>query len=142
MTLRYLLDTNVISEPALRKPNAQVVRKLKAEAATCAIAAPVWHELTYGVKRLPRGKRREELEAYLMDVVNGSFPILAYDAAAAAWHGEERARLERLGKSASFVDGQIAAIAFVHGLELVTDNVRDFRRFKGLGVKSWRRPLR
>lgn len=138
MTLRYLLDTNVVSEPALQKPNAKVLGKLKAEATSCAIAAPVWHELTYGVKRLPRGKRREELEAYLTDVVSGSFPVLAYDAVAAAWHGEERARLERLGKPAPFVDGQIAAIAFVNGLELVTDNVKDFRRFKGLGVKSWR----
>lgn len=41
-------------------------------------------------------------------------------------------------KPAPIVDGQIAAIAFVNGLELVTDNVKDFRRFKGLGVKSWR----
>jgi tRNA(fMet)-specific endonuclease VapC len=89
------------------------------------------------VKRLPRGKRREELEAYLADVVNASFPVLAYDAAAAAWHGGERARLERLGKPAPFVDGQIAAIAFVNGLELVTDNVKHFRRFRGLVVESW-----
>jgi tRNA(fMet)-specific endonuclease VapC len=86
---------------------------------------------------LPRGKRRATLEAYLRDVVQASFPILAYDEAAATWHGEERARLDALGRPAPFVDGQIAAIAQVHGLVLVTTNDKDFGRFKGLRVENW-----
>jgi tRNA(fMet)-specific endonuclease VapC len=69
--------------------------------------------------------------------VHGSFPILPYDEAAATWHGEERARLEALGRPAPFVDGQIAAIAHVHGLVLVTTNDKDFARFKGLPVENW-----
>jgi len=70
-------------------------------------------------------------------VVHGSFPILPYDEAAATWHGKERARLEALGRPAPFVDGQIAAIAHVHGLVLVTANDRDFGRFKGVTVENW-----
>jgi tRNA(fMet)-specific endonuclease VapC len=136
--LQYLLDTNIVSEPALQRPSPKVLARLKTESSACAIAAPVWHELTYGVRRLPRSKRREELEAYLTEVVQRSFPIIPYDETAAAWHGAERARLEKLGKPAPFVDGQIAAIAFVNGLTLVTGNVKDFRRFKGVGVKTWR----
>jgi tRNA(fMet)-specific endonuclease VapC len=77
------------------------------------------------------------LEAYLRDVVQGSFPILPYDEAAAAWHGEERARLESLGRPVPFVDGQIAAIAHVNGLILATTNDKDFVRFKGLAVRNW-----
>jgi tRNA(fMet)-specific endonuclease VapC len=73
----------------------------------------------------------------LYDVVHGSFPILPYDEAAATWHGEERARLEAHGRPAPFVDGQIAAIAHVHGLALVTTNDKDFARFKGLTVENW-----
>ena len=138
MTLRYLLDTNILSEPARQRPNRKIIERLRAESHACATAAPVWHELRYGVSRIPRGKRRDELEAYLTDVVHASFPILAYDAMAAAWHGAERARLERLGKTAAFVDGQIAAIAVVNGLELVTADAKDFRRFKGLALNSWR----
>lgn len=138
MSLRYLLDTNVVSEPALRRPSARVLKKLKAEGPRCAIAAPIWHELTYGIRRLPRGKRRKELEAYVNQVVRASFPILPYDEAAAAWHGAERARLEKLGRPSPFVDGQIAAIAFVNGLELVTGNAKDFRRYKELTVTTWR----
>ena len=86
---------------------------------------------------MPRGKRRAALEAYLRDVVQGSFPILPYDEAAATWHGEERARLEALGRPAPFVDGQVAAIAHVNGLVLATINERDFTRFKGLTVENW-----
>jgi tRNA(fMet)-specific endonuclease VapC len=77
------------------------------------------------------------LEVYLRDVVHGSFPILPYDEAAAAWHGEERARLEALGRPVPFVDGQIAAIAHVHGLVLATTNDKDFARFKGLTIETW-----
>lgn len=138
MKLKYLLDTNVVSEPALERPSNRMLQKLKEEAPNCAIAAPVWHELMYGVSRLPRGKRRAVLEAYLSEVVQGAFPVLPYDEGAAAWHAGERARLEKLGKTAAFVDGQIAAIAFVNGLQVVTENTKDFRRFKGVGVANWR----
>jgi tRNA(fMet)-specific endonuclease VapC len=56
-------------------------------------------------------KRRDAIAAYLNDVVLASFPVLAYDEAAAHWHGLERARLEALGFPPPNVDGQIAAVA-------------------------------
>ena len=139
MTLRYLLDTNIASVPVAKKPDEHVIRQLRRHGAVCAIAAPVWHELTCGCRRLPAGTRRVALEAYLEDVVRRSFPILPYDEAAATWHGHERARLERLGRPAPYVDGQIAAIAHVHGLVLVTANTEDFARFKGIKVRNWTR---
>jgi tRNA(fMet)-specific endonuclease VapC len=140
VTLRYLLDTGIVSVPVSKKPDPLVLKRLDANGPESAIAAPVWHELTYGCQRLPQGKRRTALEAYLRDVVRGSFPNLPYDEAAATWHGKERARLEALGRSAPFVDGQVAAIAHVHGLVLVTMNDRDFDGFDGLTVENWSRP--
>lgn len=137
MTLRYLLDTSIVSAPVSKKPDAAIVRRLDEHGPECAIAAPVWHELTYGCRRLPKGKRRAALENYLRDVVGASFPVLPYDEAAARWHGEERARLEALGRPAPFVDGQIAAIAHANGLILVTTNTKDFARFKELTVENW-----
>jgi tRNA(fMet)-specific endonuclease VapC len=137
VTLRYLLDTNIVSAPVAKKPDARVIGQLERYGAVCAIAAPVWHELTYGCRRLPAGKRRVALEAYLEDVIRRSFPILPYDDAAATWHGQERARLERIGRPAPYVDGQIAAIAHIHGLVLVTANTEDFSRFKGIKVRDW-----
>lgn len=137
MTARYLLDTSIVSSPISKVPNAAVLERLEEHGHECAVAAPVWHELTYGCHRLPRGKRREAVETYLKDVVLASFPILAYDEDAAHWHGLERTRLEGLGKPAPFVDGQIAAIAYVNEMTLVTVNVKDFARFKGVDVENW-----
>jgi tRNA(fMet)-specific endonuclease VapC len=137
MTLGFLLDTSIVSAPVSKRPDPAILERLRDRGPECAIAAPGWHELTFGCRRLPKGKRRTALEAYLRDVVRGSFPILPYDEAAATWHGEERARLEALGRPAPFVDGQIAAIAKVHGLVLATTNDKDFARFRGLTVENW-----
>ncbi|MBF8300140.1 MAG: PilT protein domain protein [Acidobacteria bacterium] len=141
MTLRYLLDTSIVSVPVSKTPDPGILQRLHEHGAACAIAAPVWHELTYGCRRLPHGRRRVALESYLHDVVRGSFPILPYDERAASWHGQERARLEALGRPAPYVDGQIAAIAEVNELVLVTANARDFARFKELRVETWMRKV-
>ena len=45
------------------------------------------------------------------------------------------ARLSKVGRTPSFADGQIAAIAVVNGLTLVTDNVRNFQHFESLEVE-------
>jgi len=134
--LRYLLDTNVVSQPMMKTPAAGVMRKLASSADECAIAAPVWHELLYGCKRMPAGKRRDALQDYLADVVS-TFEILPYDDLAAKVHAIERVRLEQSGTTATFVDGQIAAIAQINELVLVTANVRDFAPFKALTVENW-----
>ena len=120
--LRYLLDTSIVSSPVSKIPDPFVVARLTERGPECAIAAPVWHELTFGCRRLASGKRRDALETYLNDVVRAMFPVLPYDEAAATWHAHERARLEALGRPAPFVDGQIAAIAHANQLVLVTLN--------------------
>lgn len=137
MTLRYLLDTAIVSEPVAKKPNPKVIKRLGQNGLYCALAAPVWHELVYGCNRLPDGKRRTALEEFLQVVIRASFPILPYDEVAAAWHGNERARLEELGRVAPYVDGQIAAVARTQNLVLVTPNVKHFARFEGLTVVNW-----
>jgi tRNA(fMet)-specific endonuclease VapC len=139
VTLRYLLDTSIVSSAISAKPNKNVVQRLTQRGPLCAIASIVWDELTYGCARLESGKRKTELEAYLHDVVLKSFPVLPYDQDAATWHGLERARLERAGRAGPYVDGQIAAIARAQDLVLVTANVRDFARFKDLTVEDWTR---
>ena len=63
--------------------------------------------------------------------------ILPYDERAADWHATERARLSSLGQTPPFVEGQIAAIASVNGLVLVTRNTSDYKLFSGLKVKNW-----
>jgi len=100
-------------------------------------AAPVWHELQYGCKRLPPSRKREVIEVFLLDVVKKNIFILPYDDRAAEWHAKERARLSLKGKPPPFVDGQIAAIAKINDLVLVTRNVEDFKLFSGLKSENW-----
>lgn len=135
--MKYLLDTSVVSEPVKPRPNMRVLARLREHGDECVIAASVWHELRYGVLRLPPSKRREALERYLDEVVRAAYPILPYDEAAADWHARERARLERVGNPPPWVDGEIAATAAVAGALFVTANPRDFRRFRGVRVRDW-----
>ena len=133
----YLLDTNVVSEPLRPEPSEGVVRKLRIHGEESAIPAPVWHELRFGCARLPPSRRRDTLERYLEDVVLASFPVLDYDQEAADWHARQRARLVAAGQTPPFVDGQIAAIAHVNDLIVVTSNDRDFEDFQGIRVERW-----
>ncbi len=82
-------------------------------------------------------KKRTAIETYLEEVVRNALPILPYDEEAASWHASERARLGRRGRPPTFADGQIAAIARVNELVVVTANMRDFRRFEGLELENW-----
>jgi tRNA(fMet)-specific endonuclease VapC len=113
------------------------MRRLRDHEGEMAIPALVWHELRFGCARLARSRRREVIERYLDEVVGVSLPVLDYDRRAADWHALERARLVAAGRTPPFVDGQIAAIARVNGLILVTLNKADFQDFKGLLVRSW-----
>jgi len=137
--IKYLLDTNVVSEAVRTTPNGNVMKKLEKHQNEMATAVIVWHELQFGYQRLPAYRKRSLIKAYLEEVVAPSLPILPYDRAAAEWHADQRARLTAAGKTPAFVDGQIAAIAKVNGLTLVTRNTADFKIFSGLKVENWHR---
>jgi len=134
---QYLLDTNILSEPLSAAPNKALLARLKRHEGELAISSVVWHELVFGASRLPPSRRRTAIERYLTQVVEATIPIIAYDAGAAVWHGAERARLQGLGIAPSFADGQIAAVASVNGLILVTRNMKDFQHFKGVRLENW-----
>lgn len=137
--MKFLLDTNVLSEAVKTAPNQHVLDMLEKHQDEIATAAPVWHELQYGCMRLAASRKRELIETYLEDVVWHNLDILPYDDRAATWHASERARLTAKGQIPSFVDGQIAAIAKVNGLAVVTRNTSDFRPFSDLKVQNWHR---
>lgn len=134
--VKYLLDTNGLSEPVRPTPNAGFLKRFRANDAKLALASVTLHEALYGVERLADGKRKDTLRVYLRDVVQ-KLAILPYDAKAAEWHARERARLDAAGKPMPYADGQIAAVAAVHGLTIVTANVRDFRHVEGVTVENW-----
>ena len=135
--LRYLLDTNVLSEPSRPSPDAGVRSRLHAHRHEVCAAAPILHEMQYGLARMPDGARKRQLVRYLEQVLRRPLLILPYDREAALWHAEERARLTARGRTPPYVDGQIAAIATTNDLTLVTRNTGDFADFANLRVANW-----
>ncbi len=138
--MKYLIDTNVLSEAVKTFPDKSVMRMLEKCQHEIVTAAPVWHELQFGCQRLARSRKREIIASFLTDVVKRTMPILPYDDRAAEWHAGERARLSSKGLTPSFVDGQIAAISVVNGLILVTRNIDDFKHFLRPKIENWHFP--
>lgn len=129
----------MLSEPIKSRPSKRVLAALTehdGELATCSI---VWHELRYGASLLGVSKKRRAIETYLEEAVRSALPVLPYDEEAATRHASERARLGKRGRPPAAADGQIAAIAWVNELVIVTANVKDFRRFQGLKLEDWSR---
>lgn len=137
VTARFLLDTNAVSEGARPNPSRAFLARFEQHRGSLAIAAPTWHELLFGVERLPLGRRRSAVEEYLATVIVGCMEILPYDDLAAAWHARERARLVAAGKTPPLMDSQIAAIAVRNQLVLVTNNLADFSPFSTLQLVDW-----
>jgi predicted nucleic acid-binding protein len=127
----YLLDTMVISELRRARPHGGVLAWLKnIDDADLRISAVTLGESQAGIERTRKQNppRAAELEAWL-DVVAASWNVLPMDGAifrrwAQRMHGRNDDRIE---------DAMIAATAAVHGLTVVTRNVRDIRPF---GVKT------
>lgn len=119
-------------------PNQAVLSRLEEHGGELATASTVWHELLFGIAALPRGRRRHQLERYLLEVLSKGVVVLPYDRDAAAWQAAERARLKTTGRQLDLADGQIAAVAAVNDLTLITANVSDFAALRGLTVADWR----
>lgn len=134
---RFLLDTNILSEPLKPQPNEQVLTSLTEYSQFLAIAAVTYHELQFGCYLLPDSQKKRTIEIYLREEVERKLLILPYETAAAQWHAAERARLTQLGRTPPYADGQIAAIATVNNLTLVTRNESDYQDFQRLKIENW-----
>jgi tRNA(fMet)-specific endonuclease VapC len=90
-------------------------------------------ELSFGVENSRfRKANLAALDAFLLD-----FRVIPFDESAAREAGRVRAELERKGQRIGALDTLIAAHAKSLGLPVVTNNVADFSRVKGLKVENW-----
>lgn len=137
MGLKYLLDNNILSEPARPQPDANVLQKMAQYAGEYCTSVTVWHELHYGVERLPESAKKTKLAAYLRSLEQGGLPVLPYEKPAGVWLAQQRAQLSKQGISIPFAGGEIAAVACVNQLTVVTRNVADFSMYDGLNVENW-----
>jgi predicted nucleic acid-binding protein len=128
--MAYLFDTDAISEMLKPRPAAGYVRWLasipREEQFTSAV---VVGELYKGAFRSSAVTRHlENVDKRVLPAVT----VLSYDVAAARVYGQVRAQLESAGRPLADADLQIAATALIHDLELVTGNVKHFKRVAGL----------
>lgn len=126
--MRYLLDTNVLSEAARPQPNGGVVEWLERRASLdLALSVLTLGEIRKGVALLAAGKRKRRLEDWLaVDLVRQfSGRVLSVDEAVALAWGGLAAEGRASGRELPVIDGLLLATAAVHGLTLVTRNERD-----------------
>ena len=130
----FLLDTNVVSESARRRPDPRVAAWWSEQAAEKLFVASVTiGELVRGALRIQDQALGQRYQSWIHGLVMPQFEgrILPFDQPAALLWGEMMAAGERQGRPVPPLDGQIAAIAMVHELTVVTRNVRDYR---GAGI--------
>jgi tRNA(fMet)-specific endonuclease VapC len=130
--VRYLLDTNIVSE-LVKNPAGRVARNVEevgvANVCTSIIVAA---EMRFGAakKASPRLTRQTE-------TVLGGLEILPFAAPADAEYARLRAMLERRGQPIGGNDLFIAAHALALGCCVVTGNTREFARIEGLVSENW-----
>ena len=136
----YLLDTNIISEPAKLSPNENVIQKLADNLEYSCISAITWAEMLSGIKSLPEGKRKTGLFDYSIESVQKQYEILSFDASAANIYSDLYERLKAKGSPAQRFDLMIASIAISNNLILVTRDVSDFKDIaenSNLMIENW-----
>jgi toxin FitB len=128
LSVRYLIDTNVISETFKQHPDDNVVRWFNRYGAETGLPTPVLVELWTGAFKLPAGSRRQVLESTIRAIEQDyAGRVFALDAQAAYETARFIDARTRAGRPVmDFMDAQIAGIAQSYGKTIVTCNTRDF----------------
>jgi predicted nucleic acid-binding protein len=139
--LKFLLDTNVVSELTKAQPNKAVVQWLNAaEEDFLFLSAATLAEVRYGLERLEEGARRNALEKWVADFLEERFEgrILSVDELVAKVWAQVLVRSEKNGRRMAIMDAFQAACAQVHGLTLVTRDEEGFSGFHGEILNPWK----
>ena len=131
--MKYLLDTSVCVE-LIRGKRARLLKRM-AERPTSdfAISSITLAELQYGAEKSGRPPhQRQTLETFLLAIA-----VIDFDSEAAAAYGKMRVPLEAAGTPIGALDTLIAAHALSRNLILLTHNLREFKRVRGLKVEDW-----
>ncbi len=121
------------------KGDERVVKRLQTlSKGEAAIPQPAIAEITYGIERLPRSKRRSHLEDRF-ELVRSELARSLWTDAVSEQFGLIKAALERKGRRIEDFDAAIAAHALAEGAILVTANLHDMTRVGDLKVEDWAR---
>jgi predicted nucleic acid-binding protein len=132
--VKYLADTDLISEPRQKLPNAHALQWLREHDHELFLSVITIGEIKKGIELYPESRKKSELsewlEALLQDFEGCVLPFA--EAEALAW-GKLYAKAQKAGRKPPAMDSLNAAIAFHHGFILATRNQTDYI---GTGVKT------
>ena len=132
--MRYLLDTNIVSD-LVRNPHGRIAQRIRkvGEAQVCT-SIIVAAELRYGAAKKQSARLTAQLQAVL-----DALEVLPWQEPADVTYGVLRSRLEKVGRPIGANDLLIAAQALTLDYILVTDNVKEFAPVKDLRRENWLR---
>ena len=129
--MRYLLDTNIISDIAKPAPSESLLAWMSEQNdEDLFIASLTVAEIRRGVLEKPAGKRRDQLEVWFSgpEGPQALFAgrVLPFDENAGLIWARLMADGKARGRPRNALDTIIAAVAEAHGCTVVTDNEKDF----------------
>nr|VFJ72229.1 MAG: hypothetical protein BECKFW1821C_GA0114237_103248 [Candidatus Kentron sp. FW] len=135
-----ILDTNVVSEPMKANGDPAVRTWLDRQVPqTLYLTTTSLAELLLGIELLPIGKRRKGLDVALNELIVSLFGsrILPFDQSAAAVYATLNSKARTHGYTLSIADGQIAAIAALHGFAVATRDMAPFSAVDVPVINPW-----
>lgn len=132
--MRYLLDTNIVSD-LVRNPQGKVADRIRkvGEAQVCT-SIIVAAELRYGAEKKASPRLSSQLELVL-----GALEVLPLETPTDIAYGKLRTNLERAGTRIGANDLLIAAQGLALGYTVITDNDKEFTRVPNLRCENWLR---
>ncbi len=127
--MKYLLDTDIISELVARQPRRAVLEWIDSvDPHSLYLSVITFGELKKGIEKLPTSRRRKQLHEWVENDLPARFSgrILALDLSVMLTWGELTGRLERRGRTLPAIDSLITAQALHYGCTIVTRNTQDY----------------
>jgi tRNA(fMet)-specific endonuclease VapC len=131
--MKYMLDTNICVYLIKKKPENLLIQLHTYMGDGISISAITLAELIHGVEASAYPEKNTIALNQFLSIVE----ILPFDDEAAAEYGKICATLRRQGTPIGTMDMLIAAHAKAKGLIIVTNNIREFERVKGLEIENW-----
>lgn len=137
--MKFLLDTNVISEAKQKKPNKKVLEWLDAQdESNIYLSVLSVGEIRKGIGRLESGKKRAELEEWLEKLRNRfARRLLPLSEKTFLVWGKMCGEFENKGIVRSALDSLLEATALEHDLIFVTRHVKNFQNSQVTILNPW-----
>lgn len=138
--MRFLLDTNLLSETMRARPDAGVTAWMAEQPPReLAVSALTFGEIRSGIVRMQDGRRKMELSRWLFGTLPEQFAgrVLPVDDSVALEWGRLTAQAEQRGRTMHPVDALLVATALVRDLILVTRNERHCAGWGAPTINPW-----